>query len=84
MNANPYQHGLRELTVGLVQRADNLEPSPNSTGGIIFMRSRVGKVNEEDVTQILRNMALMAFDDLSAHLLVGPHDRLQFFGVKLF
>ena len=44
-NANPYLDGLRELITGLVQRADDLQPSPNGTGGIIFMRSRIAKVD---------------------------------------
>ena len=58
--------------------------SQNGTGRIVFMCRGINEVDEQTIPQILRNIALRAFNDLDAHFLVGSDDRLEFFWVKLF
>src|SRR5262249_19514597 len=47
------------------------------------MRQRVAKIHEEPITEILRDMALIAGDDLGAGLLIGPYHLTQVFRVEV-
>jgi hypothetical protein len=51
--------------------------------GIVLMGTRVAKVDEQAITQVLRNVPLKALDDLGGILLVGAHYMTQVFRVEL-
>jgi len=49
------------------------EPSPYGPLGVIFVRQGIAEVDEQAITEILRDMPLKAGDHLGADLLIGPH-----------
>jgi len=47
------------------------------------MRSRIAKVDQQAISEILGNIPLKLLDHLGARGLIGAHDLSQVFGVKL-
>jgi hypothetical protein len=47
------------------------------------MGSRIAEVHEQPITQILREVAVMALNDLGTGLLILAHELTQVFGVEL-
>ncbi len=83
MNANTNLHRLREPRARLVQGRKNLQPGADGAGRIVFMCGGITKVHQQPIAQILGDITLLAFNDLGAHFLIGPYDRLQVFRVEL-
>jgi hypothetical protein len=47
------------------------------------VRQGVAEVDQQTITEVLRDMPLKASDHLGASLLIGPHDLAQVFWIKL-
>jgi hypothetical protein len=47
------------------------------------MRDRIAKVHQYAISQILRNIAIVACDDLATGGLIGHHPGMIVFGVEL-
>jgi hypothetical protein len=50
---------------------------------IVFMRLWVAKVDQQTISEVLRNMPLVALNYRGRSLLIGPHDSPKVFRVKL-
>ncbi len=62
---------------------DNAQAGVHGAPGIVFMGRRVAKIDQQPITEVLGNMALVVLDDLGSGLLVGAHHGAQVFGVEL-
>jgi hypothetical protein len=51
---------------------------------IILVGTGIAKVDEQPIPEILRDMSLIARNDLSTGLLVGAHDLTKLFRIELF
>jgi hypothetical protein len=49
----------------------------------VFIRLRVAKVDQQTITQILRDISLIALNHLGTDPLIGPYHLAQLFGVQL-
>ena len=58
------------------------QPGPHGALGIIFVRLRIAKVDEQTIAEILGDMPLKTGDHLGAGLLIGPHHLTQLFWVE--
>jgi hypothetical protein len=67
----------------LPQGFDHPQTGPHGALRIIFVREGVAEVDEQAVTEILRNMPLKAGDHLGARVLIGSHHLTQLFWVEL-
>jgi len=67
----------------LAQGLDYSQPGSYGPLGVIFVRQGVAEVDEQAITETLRDMPREAGDDLGADLLIGPHHRAQVFGVEI-
>jgi hypothetical protein len=68
-----------------IQRSHGLhhpEPSPHGPLRVILVREGIPKVDEQAITEILRDMPLKAGDHLGAGLLIGPHHLAPLFRVE--
>ena len=87
MDAQPHGEGDAILSLqSAVQGAhglDNPQARQHGTLGIVFMGAWVATVDEQTITEILRDVPLKALDHLSGSLLVGTHHLAQVFGVEL-
>src|SRR4029453_12361879 len=61
----------------------NRQPRAYCPACIIFMGSRIAKVDQQSIPQILREVAVMSLDHLSAGLLILLHDRPVVLGIEL-
>jgi hypothetical protein len=86
---DPEAHGdahpvtLLQVRIEGLHGADNAETSTHGALRVVFMRLGIAKVDEQAVTEVLRNVPIQALDDLSTGALVGAHDLPQVFGVEL-
>jgi hypothetical protein len=86
---DPQTHGqLHTALLGQagIQRLHGLhdaQPGPHGPLGIIFMRLRIAKVDQQAIAEILGDMALKAGNHLGTGVLIGPHDLAEVFGVEL-
>ena len=86
---DPETHGdahavaLLQVCAEGLQGRDDPEPGMHSALGVVFVRLRVAKVDQQAITKILGNVAVEALDDLRTGALVGAHDRTQVFRIKL-
>jgi hypothetical protein len=62
---------------------DNPQTRSHGAVRIVFVGSRVAKVYEKPITEILRDMTVKVLDDLRRRLLVGTHDLAEVFGIEL-
>jgi hypothetical protein len=88
VEANAYRelHAFLPLQARIERRGedrDQAQPGMHAAQGIVFMRHRPAKVDEQAVPEILRNSALVLVNDCGGSRLVGPHDLPQVFGVEL-
>jgi hypothetical protein len=76
---------VRRLDTGIqcTYGVHNLDPAPDRAVGIVFVRTRIAKVDQQTITKQLGNIAVEALDDLSAGALVGADDLTQVFGVNI-
>src|SRR5215471_1523640 len=51
--------------------------------GIVFMGTRIAKVDEQTIAEILRDVPIKTLDDLGGGFLVGTYYLTQVFGVEL-
>src|SRR5262249_24693657 len=59
------------------------QTSPHSALGIVFMRLRITKIDEQAIAQVLRNMAVKARNDRGTGRLIGPDYVPPVLGIKL-
>ena len=62
---------------------DDLQAAAHGTHRIVFMRSRIAKVHQHTIAQILRDMPLVARDDLVTGRLIRHYAGMIVFGVEL-
>ena len=62
---------------------DNAQAGVHGAPSIVFMGGGVAKIDQQAIPEILGNIPLIAFDDLSRGFLVRTHHGAQVFGVKL-
>jgi hypothetical protein len=74
---------LRQAGIELSQSLHDAQPGAHGALGVIFVRLGIAKVDQQAITEILRNMPLKAGDDLGTSLLIGPHNLPQVFRVQL-
>src|SRR5262249_12450272 len=72
-----------QVRVEGVHSPKNPEASPYGSLGIVLMRLRKAKVDEQAITEILRNVSVKTLDDLRARGMVGAHHRPQVLGIEL-
>ena len=58
------------------------QPGPYRPMGVISVRQRVAKVDEQAIAKILGNMPIEAGDRLGPGLLIGPHHPASLFRVE--
>jgi hypothetical protein len=51
--------------------------------GVVFMRHRIAKVDQQPIAEVLCDMAFVTLDDRGRGLLVGADHGAQVFGVEL-
>jgi hypothetical protein len=61
----------------------NLQPRTHRPARIIFMCRRIAEVDQQPIAQILREVAIMALNNLATGLLILLHDRAVVFGIQL-
>ena len=66
-----------------LDRRDDLQSAAHGTHRILVMRSRIAKVHQHAITQILGNMPLVARNDLVTGGLIGSHASMIVLGVEL-
>src|SRR5947209_7839172 len=69
----------RELSHGF----DHPAPGPHGPLGVVLVRQGVAEVDEQAITEILRNMPVKAGNHLGAGVLISTHDLTQVFRVEL-
>ena len=74
---------LHQTGIELAQGLDHPQPGPHGPLGVIFVRQGVAEVDQQPITEILRDMPFKAGDHLGAGLLIGPHYFAQVFRVEL-
>src|SRR6266571_3673888 len=65
------------------ERRDHAEPGPYGPLGVIFVRQRVPEIDQQAITEILRNMPVKTGNHLGARLLIGTHDLPVVFWIQL-
>jgi hypothetical protein len=83
MNPNAHLERAREAWSECLQHLDNPEPRPHSASGIVFMGSRIAKVDQQSIAQILRDMPPKVFDNSGTCLLVSTYELPVLFRVEL-
>jgi hypothetical protein len=70
--------------VEVVQRRESLQARPHGPLGLVLVGYGVAEVDQQPITQVLGNVAVIALDHSGAALLIRLHQLAQLFGVKLF
>src|SRR5262245_18949882 len=73
----------RQMGIQRGDGLDNAQASVHRASSIIFMGHGVAKIDQQPISKVLGDMALVALDDLGSGLLVGTDYRAQVFGVEL-
>jgi hypothetical protein len=76
----PFTHQTR---IEPAQGIYHAQPGANGALGVVLMRLRIAKIDQQAIAQILRNVPLKAADHLGTRLLIGPHHLPPVFGVEL-
>jgi hypothetical protein len=63
---------LPEAGIQLAEGLDHPEASPHGPMGVVFVRERITKIDQQAIAKILSDMALIAYNHLRASLLIGP------------
>jgi hypothetical protein len=74
---------LRQTGVQRPHGLENAQAAPHRPLGIVFVRLRIAKVDQQPVAQILRDVPLKSGDHLGTGRLIGPHHLAPVFGVEL-
>jgi hypothetical protein len=69
--------------IELAQGLDHTQPGAHGALGVVFVRLRVAKVDQQAIAEILGDMALKARDHLGTGVLIGTHHLTQLFRVEL-
>ena len=72
-----------EADVQTLHCVSDTERRSHGTRGIVLVGAGIAEVDEQPVTEILRDVALEAVDDLGTRLLVGAHRLAHVLGVQL-
>ena len=86
---DPQAHGelhpplLPQAGIELAHGLDHAQPGAHGPLGVIFVRQRVAKVDQQAIAEVLRDMPLKAGDHLRTRVLIGPHHLAQLFRVEL-
>ena len=87
MNAEPHGelHTVLCRQTGIQGRdgLDNAQAGVHRTPGLVFMRCRVAKVDQQPIAEVLRDVAGVVLNNLGRGLLVSTHHRTQVFRIKL-
>ena len=75
--------GLFQTGIEVSHRIKNSQTSPYSSLGVIFMSVGIAKVHQEPIPQELRNVPVIALDDLSTDFLVRTDHFPVVFRVEL-
>src|SRR5262249_34341145 len=67
----------------VVQRSEDTQPSPYSPLGIIVMRLRIAKVDQETIPEQLGDMPIVALDDFCTSRLIRTDHVTPVFRVEL-
>jgi hypothetical protein len=62
---------------------DQAQAGVHGAPGLIFMGERIAKVDQQAITKVLGDMALVLLDDRGGGLLVGTHHGPQVFRIEL-
>ena len=71
-----------KLSVDGGHTVDIAQTRVHGSHGIVFVGAGVAKVDEKAIAEILRNMPLIALNDLGCCLLICPYHLAQVFGVE--
>ena len=67
----------------LWQSLYNTQPGPHRPQGLVFVRPRIAKIDQQAIPQILGDIAVKTADDPGAQFLVGADDFAQILGIEL-
>ena len=74
---------LRQAGIERSHGLENAQAGAHGPLGVVFMRLRIAKVDQQAIAEILGDMAVKALDHLGTGRLVGAHDLAQVFWVEL-
>ncbi len=72
----------RTPRVQRIHGVDDGERRAHRARRVVLVRARVAEIDEEPVTEVLRDVAFVARDDLGAHALIGAHVVAQLLGIE--
>ena len=81
-DSEPYPETRLQPGIEGYEGVEHTQASPHSSVGVVLVRLRRAKVDQEPIPQVLRDVATVALDHLIARHLVGTHDLAQVFGVQ--
>src|SRR5215831_19987524 len=74
---------LLQASIELAYGLDHAQSGPHGSLGIIFMRLRIAKVDQQAITEILRDVSVITRNHPGAGVLIGLYHLAQVFWVEL-